>query len=202
MIPTEYRLEQVVARLISRLDGARRSYESEAELAEACRRIADGYVHDAVGEWNELGFADDPKRHAAFLRTEVLETFLPRYVRAAHAINNSERNGYGVGWLAAPLGRVFLVVSVALAMFLELRMFGTLAWPIMALELGLVFLPDITRTMSVRRYRNGLEEIVDDMARIQDQAHAYQPTTDTSEQSEEEARLDAARRAAQSRQGQ
>lgn len=177
MIPSEYRLETVVARLAERLDGARRSFDDEAALEAAFARITDEQLTAAIAEWRALGWNDDPEAHARFLRTEVTGTFLPRYQRAAMAMNRTEADGYGLGAAASPLGRVGLTAVALLVLWFALLRFAELpvVWPLILLDLALPFLPDVARTLAVRRYRGALEEAIDDMARIQEQALAYAP---------------------------
>lgn len=177
MIPSDYRLEQVGARLVERLDGARRSFVDPVQMQEGMARVAADHVDAAIAEWRELEWTEDPDAHAAFLRQEVLHTLLPRYVRAAWTMNEQEASGFGLGGLAAPLGRVALVASSLLVLWFVLLRFVAfpVVWPIILVDLGLVFLPDIAAWLAGRRYEQSLSDMVDDLGRIQEQVLAYAP---------------------------
>lgn len=179
MIPAEYRLERVVAALVERLDGARRSYPDEAELRAGAERVAAEHVDAAIAEWSATGFSDTPQAHAAFLRREVLETALPRFVREAARMNRSEASGHGLGPLATPVGRVGLVAfALAFLWFVLLRFaYMPAEWPLIALDLSLPFWPDIAAWLSRRRYQAALQGLVDDTRRIQEQALVYEAPT-------------------------
>lgn len=180
MIPTEYRLERVVAGLIERLDGMRRSYEDEAAARAAFARAADEHLDAALADWADLRFSPYADQHGAFLRREVHETFLPRFVKAAHAMTDAERRGFGMGALATPVGRVGLaVLSLLVLWFVLLRLERfPVVWPLTVLDLGLPFLPDVLRALHQRRYDVDLQGIIGDMARIQEHALAYTPPVD------------------------
>jgi len=175
MIPTEYRLEQVVARLIERLDGARRSYDNPDLMRAEFERIADEHVRGALGEFREVGMVDEPQHHEEFLANEVSETFLPRYLKLAEEMNFAERRGFGMGALAKPLGRIGLVVAtLMLVWFLELRFIRLpVIWPVMFVTLSLPFWPDIAGWLHRRRYLASLQSVLADMSWIQEQAGAY-----------------------------
>lgn len=176
MVPTEYRLEQVTARLVERLEGTRRSYAgSPSRARQAFHEVAEEVVEDAIGEFTTDGFVDRPERQAALLRREVLRTFLPRYTRLATAMTAREEGGFGLGFLYGPAGRLLLVGGVVVAGLLLLRMPG--AWgvklaPMVPLILG-IFVPDVLGMLSRRRYRADLLEVLRDMQTIQDRSGDY-----------------------------
>ena len=175
MVPEAYRLEQVVVRLVERLEGARRSVATDEERAQAeFGRIAADFVEAAVGEYGEVAL-EEPQHHAAFLRTEVMETFLPRYRRLALKMTEREEQGYGLGRLAEPLGRLLLGGAALVALYLEMRFLvaSRLAWPLIPVILAVPFAPDMLRVASRNQYRNELQALVDDMEKIQKQAEAY-----------------------------
>ncbi|MCB9662893.1 MAG: hypothetical protein H6732_02180 [Alphaproteobacteria bacterium] len=176
MIPTEYRLEQVSARLAERLDGARRSHPTASELEVVAAEVAKEHVEAAVDEWMALDLIPDRERHARFLEREVQRTFLPRFVREASAMTGQELSGFGLGWWGTPLGRMALAAAVVGAMWLTLRFSpGSVRFPLLLVELAVPALPLVPAWLARRRYRDALEELVDDMGRIQTQADAYVP---------------------------
>lgn len=178
MIPRDYRLDYVVARLIERLEGQRRTFSKNAAQArEAFERTAREQVDAAIGEMRGTGWTDDEDRHAEFLRREVLETFLPRYHAVATRMGDVEGRGYGLGPLSEPLGRLGLVGGALLFGWLVLLKLIALpiVWPLVLLTLAVPFSPDIASMLYRRRYRGELDAIVEDMTRIQDQQNAYLP---------------------------
>jgi hypothetical protein len=182
MVPSEYRLEQVAARLIERLEGTRRSYvEDPAGAAQAFAVIAGQVVEDAIGEMTHEQYADDPRRQADLLRAEVERTFLPRYTRLATTMTAREEAGYGAGLLYGPLGRLGMLAVGLLLAWLWLRVPG--AWgaaklaPLLMIP-ALMVVPDVMAALVRRTYRVDLEGLVQDLRRIQDRARDYEPTSD------------------------
>lgn len=189
MVPSDYRLDSVTARLIERLEGARPTHGVDPEAALAAfREAAEKHVEAAIAEYRESALVEDPGPHAEFLRREVLGTALPRYHRLAVEMTRRERGGFGFGPLSEPLGRLGLVVVSVLVLWLGLLRFAGIweVWPVMALALSLPLWPSITAGLYQRRYRLQLEAIVADMARIQDSERSFMSRPE----------LDAARQAA------
>lgn len=167
MVPTDYRLESVCARLVERLESTRRSHGSDHRRAqEAFARVAREQVEAAVREYREVGLPDHPEVQERLLRREVLEAFLPRYTRLAVQMNQREERGLGA--LAEPVGRVLLGV-VALVLLAFCWRFARLPafWPILLGILALPLLPDLVQAVQQSLYRRRLERLVDDMARLQ-----------------------------------
>lgn len=177
MLPTDYRLDHVVARLVERLEGQRRTFldrPPDASLA-AFDRTARAHVAAAIAEMRTTGWTDEPEAHAVFLEREIVDTFLPRYHAAATAMNAVERRGFGLGALAEPLGRLGLVAgSLVFAWFVLLKLVALpIVWPLFLLTAAAPFAPDLAAALHRRRYRAELEGIVADMTRIQDNERAY-----------------------------
>jgi hypothetical protein len=176
MIPTDYRLEQVATRLAERLEGTRRSFVGQPDVAaEEFRRIADEHADAAIAEFREVGMVDEPEPHAKFLRRELIETFLPRYRRLARDMTAAEEAGFGLGVVAKPLGRLGLgfVTLLLLALTIRLGLMNPVLWPLLLVVLALPFLPDIAGALHRRRYHRSLVSMLEDMAKVQDQASAY-----------------------------
>lgn len=177
MVPSDYRLDHVVARLIERLEGMRASFPDDSERAMvAFRRTAEEQVDAAIAEFMDI--AEDAEPHATFLRREVLETFLPRYHRLATEMTRREEGAFGFGPLADPVGRLALVGAALLILWLVLLRLLALpvVWPIVLLDLSMVFWPDLAAWLHRRRYLAQLERVVSDMVRIQEQTRAYLPS--------------------------
>ncbi len=178
MVPTDYRLDHVVARLIERLEAQRPTFADRPDEGRAAfERTARAHVEAAVAEMRATGWADAPDAHAAFLEREVMDTFLPRYHAVAMRMNEVEAGGYGFGRLAEPLGRLGLFAGVLLFGWVVLLKLITLPviWPLVVLTAAVPFAPDIARVLYRRRHLAELTEIVDDMTRIQEQHDAYLP---------------------------
>ena len=176
MVPSDYRLDHVVARLIERLEGQRPTYLGRPDEAPlAFEKAARAHVSAALAEFREVGLSDDPDTQARLLEEHVFETFLPRYAELARRRNADERGGYGLGRLAEPIGRLGLVVGTALFAWLVLLKLIALPliWPLVLVTLSVPFWPDLARVVYHRRYVAQLQEIVEDMGRIQEQHEAY-----------------------------
>lgn len=185
MIPTDYRLDQVAARLIERLEGARPTFVDDVDAArQAFQRIAEDHVDAAIAEYRELAVIEALEPQARLLRREILETFLPRYHRLALEQTRLEESGYGFGWLAEPPGRLgLLIVALLVLWFVLLRLiYLPVVWPLVLVDLSLIFWPDIAGMLYRTRYRRRLERVVADMGRIQEQARAYLPGPGTQEE--------------------
>ena len=167
-----FRLEQVARGLIERLDGARRSYATREEAERGLRGIAEEQIEGVLASWTDLPFAPEGPAQAAFVRRELLGTMLPRFVEAAVAMNEAERDGFGLKWWASPAGRVALFAIALLVLRFGLLRFEELpvVWPVTLLDLALPFLPDILATLQRRRYQASLEGLLVDLGRIQDAA--------------------------------
>lgn len=176
MVPSAYALQTVTARLIERLEGARRTFGDQADDArDAFEQTALKHIDAAVSEYEAVAM-EPPGAHATFLRQEILHTALPRYHRLAMRMNRSEAAGFGFGWLADPAGR-FVLLAVALAVSMVLmRIGGAFGWPLILATLTLPLWPSVAATLVQRRYVHDVQEIVADMERIQAAERAYLQT--------------------------
>ena len=178
MVPTDYRLDHVVARLIERLEGSRPTFTGQPDKAMAAfERTTREHVEAAIEEFVEVSMVDAPAPHAAFLRREVNETFLPRYHRLALQMGEKESGGYGFGAAYEPVGRMgMFAVSLFVLWFVLLKMiYLPVVWPLVLLDLSFATWPSIAAWLVQRRYRAQLMTIVSDMSRIQEQHSAYLP---------------------------
>ncbi|MBA2319542.1 MAG: hypothetical protein H0V89_00170 [Deltaproteobacteria bacterium] len=185
MIPTDYQLDAVAARLVERLEGSRRSWSDDV-LEREVRRVAEEHVTSVIADFRDV--LPGAEAHAAFLRREVASTVVPRYVELARRFNASERTNYGFRRLGEPIGR--LAVGVAGLVFLWLVVLRFLwnpeVWPLIPLVLSLPVWPDIAGILFRRRATGELQVLVDDLAKVQAQASAYAPAADGSLDSPEE----------------
>ncbi|MBT3220826.1 MAG: hypothetical protein HN348_17210 [Proteobacteria bacterium] len=163
----EYHLEQIVARLIERLEGARRSYVGNPDKAMVeFRRIAEEHLQVLADDFAEHS------DHIAFVRQEVLETFLPRYSRIAVEMTGREDHAFGFGVAAEPLGRAVAIIASLLALWVIVVRFLYVPamWPVALAVISFPFWPDIAAFMYRSQYGRKLELILDDLKRIQDQS--------------------------------
>ena len=176
MVPSDYRLDHIVARLIERLEGQRPTYVAQPGQADAAfEKAARAHLDAAVGEFREVGLSDDPDTQVRFLEEQVLETFLPRYTALAKRMNEDQQGGFGMGRLAEPAGRLGLVVATVLFSWLVLLklIYLPIVWPLVLVTFSVPFWPDVARMVYHRRHVAQLQEIVEDMGRIQEQQDAY-----------------------------
>lgn len=174
MVSRSYRLDTVAAHLTERLEGARRSYlDRPDDLAAAARRIVDEALEEVVSEMNEV--MADPA-HAERLRHEMIETFLPRWLQVAR-LQNTLESGRLATWLQPNLA--FRLGSFFLPLLFALGATRVLHSPVVALFFVVPFLlpllPELRTGLDARRYHGALQEIVNDLERIQLQLDAYQP---------------------------
>src|SRR5262245_5751537 len=109
MVPADYRLDTVTARLIERLEAARPTFGTDSQAAlSAFRSAAEAHVAAATAEFTELVPDEDPEEHAVFLRKEILETALPRFHRLATEYSAAAATNFGFGPLGDPAGRISL----------------------------------------------------------------------------------------------
>ena len=164
-------LDDMAARLVHRLEGARRSYLGNPERARAeFRRICSEYL-DARRDEGSVHAAGD-----AFARREILETFLPRYANLATRQNDLEDSGFGFGIAAEPLGRVLAFAGALLALFLMLRLAANpMSWPFLLVVGSFPFWPDMAAFMYRNQFQRRLEMVIEDMRRIDEHAQAPKP---------------------------
>jgi hypothetical protein len=174
-VPTDYRLDHVGARLIERLEGSRRAWEHRPDtVSEETQRITKEHVSRAIEEMEEVAMMSRPDLHAEFLRRELGQQLVPRYEQLATDMNRVEAGGFGMGPLAKPLGRLGLILGSLFGIYVLLRLiYLPVVWPLFLIDASVPFWPDITRWVHKRRYTAALNEIVDDLHRIQEQEGAY-----------------------------
>lgn len=178
MVPSDFRLPNVANGLITRLEGTRRSYADDPESAKAeFQRISEEHVAAAADELASLDL-DEHDGHRRFLEQEIRQTFLPRYTRLAERMNALESTNFGLGALGEPAGRVALVAVALVGLMFFLRLiYLPWAWPMFLVDVSVPFWPDILRVLYRRRYAAQLQELLDDLGAIQEQATTYAPSS-------------------------
>lgn len=166
MVPTSYRLDTLAVLLIARLEPTRRAHEDEDGALEAYR----GIVEDAArGVANECRDTYGDLDQAARVEREAVATFLPRYARLAAKQNAEEARGYGFAFGDGPLARVgatlFAFAGAALVSRVIHHWVDVLFF-VAACAVPLI--PEIRVAWSRRRYAAALQELADDLGRLQD----------------------------------
>lgn len=177
MVPSDYRLEEVCARLVQRLEASRASFADPEEARAAFHRLATQQVEAALAEYREVARDDRyVERQATLLRQEVLTTFLPRYTDLAVRRTAAERDPARLEAWRAPARRLLLVAGALFGWFFGIRFVGRpLAWLPLLLITSAPLWPDWADFVARRQHRAALQAVVDDMQRIQDQATSYLP---------------------------
>lgn len=166
MTAPSYRLETLALNLIERLEGARRTWSTDPDTARReLGRIAHEQLDRILAEHDEL--VDTPGWSAA-ARREMLETFLPRYLRLAVDHNLLEERGYDAWRRGDPIARIVAGgAAIGAAMAFVRVVHHPAALVGLAVAMAVPFIPEIRRLHFRRRYRAELQDVVDDMARIQ-----------------------------------
>lgn len=172
MAPTSYRLDTVAAHIVGRLEPTRRSYAGRHEEFEGVARgLVEEELAAVVAEYREL-FGDDAR--TAFLRRELLDTFLPRYLRLARFQTDAE-DAWGP-WAADPLMRVVASLAAFGLAWLSMRVFrGMYALGPWLVALLVPFGPELRALLLHRRHLRALQAVVDDMGHIEARREVYLP---------------------------
>lgn len=174
MTVASYRIDQVCADLIERLEGARPTFENDRAGAEAAfERIAREHVAAVLAEHDDLMGTPG---WGVLLRREILETFLPRYTRLALDHNQLEAAGYHAWRKGDPVARVLMTfVALGGASLVYRFTHHPLSLGLFVIAMMVPFIPEIRRGWYRKRYRDLLQEVIDDMSRIQDSLEKAPP---------------------------
>lgn len=167
MVPSTYRLDTLAVLLIARLEPARRAFEGdEAGAREAFRARVEDAARALAAECRDT-FGD--LAQAARIEREALATFLPRYARLAVQQNAEEAKGYGFAFGDGFFARAFAtVIAFASAALLSRVIHHWVDVVFFVVACFVPVLPEIRVAWSRRRYRALLQELADDMGRLQD----------------------------------
>lgn len=167
MAPSSYRLDTLAALLVARLEATRRAHlEDPAAATEAIARKTRELVAAQAAECRAT-MGDEAQ--ARRIEREGVETFLPRYTRVALRQNAVEAKGFGVIFPDHLLGRVGSTVLLFLVALFAMR-----AWPNpfellwFLLPVSAPFLPELRAWSARRRYQAELQELTDDLARLEE----------------------------------
>jgi len=172
MPPIPYRLDTVAASLVERLEGARRTWVGQPDAArEGMARIASETLDLVIAEHDRIM---PGTQWSEMLRRELLETFLPRYIRLAVAHNALEADGYGAWRQGDPLARVMATGGMLMAaVVIERLLHHPITIVLFIFSLFVPALPEIRAWYHRRQYTGVLQDAVDDMGRIQDELDRF-----------------------------
>lgn len=167
MPPKEYQLDTVAVGLIERLEGARRTWIDDPPAARAgLQRITEEGLAQILNEYVSVMGQD---AWAQSLRREVLETFLPRYLRLAVAQNEWESQQGGLARLRDPLARLLATAAslVSALVLIRVMRFHPISLLFFLMALVVPVIPEVRSWYSLRRYRAELQSMVNDLERMQ-----------------------------------
>jgi hypothetical protein len=176
MIPSDYRLDEVSARLVERMEAFRGSYQgNEVGLAAEAERVCKEHLRRLAAEQRELGLLDEPG-HLDFLRRSLFEVFLPRWLRLAEAVNRREANGFGLPALREPAVRLVVGAVVLVILVPLLRLALTPTGLVLIVALGSVPLwPELLAAITRRGHQRDLAEMLQDLRRLQEEERRLLP---------------------------
>lgn len=157
MAPASFRLDELAALLITRLEASRRAWIDDPERAAAeIKRITAEVAAGMAAECREM-LGDEVQ--AARIEHEAIQNFAPRYTRLALAQNVAEGKA---DW---PLLVRILTVAAAVIGAGALEELGLWIWlaPVLV-----TFFPEIQTAWSRRGYETRLQQIVTDLGAVQD----------------------------------
>lgn len=166
MPPSSYRLDAIAAAMVERLEASRVTHLDEPQRArEDLERIATELVDAQARECREL---TGDVIQAARIEREALHTFLPRYLRLALARNAAEASRNPM-WSDNLLVRGAMVLAAFVVASLVIRILPV-RWDLVfyGLPFLALLLPELRRWQLGRRYRQDLQQLVDDLGRVQD----------------------------------
>jgi hypothetical protein len=172
MTTASYRLDSICGNLIERLEGARRTWRADPEsAARGLRRVAVEQLDRVLADYEEMY---DGAAWPDTVRREVLETFLPRYTRLAIDHNHLEERGYDAWRNGDPIARLIGgLVALSAAGVLVRVVHHPASLVAFVVALAVPFVPEIRRFYFRRQYGQLLQEVVDDMSRIQAELDRY-----------------------------
>lgn len=164
MAPSSFRMESLAALLVARLEASRRAWIDDPKVAEAeIRRISAETAASMARECREV-LGDDAQ--ATRLEREAVDLFVPRYTRLAVAQNQLESG--------QDRGLLFRIVSVVVTVVLAIAMERLGLW-VWLLPLLTLFFPELQTAWSRRAYEGKLQQIVNDLAQVQDTTEHVSP---------------------------
>lgn len=172
----EYDFGHVVHAVIQECEHRRRALEPE-DTDEQLMSIARDKLQRIKAAYDEFGGS---ATYWSALQTEVLDTAMPQYSKAAIEMNRLERNGWDVFRHGDPAARgLFALIGLFIGSLIIATPFIPIVESLFAFGLtGAGFLyPDIARYVHERRHSHMLNRLVADSARYQQSARLHYMTT-------------------------
>lgn len=165
--PPSYRLDTLSVHLVSRLEATRRAHLDDPDAARlAFARVVDEAAAALARECREV-LGDEAQ--ARLLEREARETFLPRYARMALVQNGVEARGFGGLLGDGPMARVLATVLAVVVAVIAARYLPGAAKGLLFLFAALTpFAPEIRVAWTRRAWAGQLQELADDLGRLQD----------------------------------
>lgn len=174
MAPPSFRLDHLAVLFIERLEAARRAHLDDPEAAAAAIRATTAELVAAQAEECRSMLGD--AHQAALIEKEGLDSFLPRYTRLALAQNADEARGYGLVLRDGLLSRAVVTLTLFALATVLVRVFpGPVDLVFYLLPIAAPVLPELRAWAARRRYQAHLQELVDDLGRLQDAAERLAP---------------------------
>lgn len=179
-----FEYSSVAIGLIEHLEAVRRSYAEDTDgLADGLGKITIETVEAATAEHREVMGDTD---YGSKLRQSFTEVFLPRYIELATVQNQLERKGFNAWRSGDPFSRVIaLAVGLVMAMGFIRLVHNPLALAALPLAIVPFFAPEIRAWLYRRRYLKLLQQVVDDISRIETQQGRYLALDDTNNDDEQ-----------------
>lgn len=173
----EYDYAQVVYAVLQECEHRRRGFD-DADFDHAVRATAKEKLAQVKAAYDEFGGS---AAYWSTLQKEVEDVVLPQYIAAAEAINEAERNAFGV-WRGGDLGArlAFALVGLVIGGIIVALPFIPIFEDMFAFALaaGGFLYPDIKRFLAERSYSQVLNRLVADAARYQENARIHYMTRD------------------------
>lgn len=168
------RLDTFTVHLVTRLEATRRAHlDDEAAARAAFARVIEEAAHALAAECRDT-LGDEAQ--ARLIEREAHETLLPRYTRMALAQNRAESRPYGLLG-DGPVARVIATVAAVLvAAVISRFMPGFMKEGVFVLAALTPIVPEIQLWWVRRSWARQLQELADDMGRVQDAAEALPET--------------------------
>lgn len=169
--PPSYRLDTLSVHLVSRLEATRRAHLDAPDAARAAfARVVNAAANALARECREL-IGDEEQ--ARLLEREATETFLPRYTRMALAQNRVEARGFGGPLGEGPFARIGMTVIAVVIAAVSARFLPPIAVALLLLMAAITpIAPEIRVAWTRRVWSKKVQELSDDLGRLQDAAES------------------------------
>ncbi|MDP2309714.1 MAG: hypothetical protein Q8P18_27085 [Pseudomonadota bacterium] len=172
--PPSYRLDTLSVHLVSRLEATRRAHLDAPDAARAAfARVVQDTAAALARECREMVGDEEQAR---LLEREATETFLPRYTRMALAQNRIEARGFGGPFGDGPFARIVATVLAVAIAAVGARFLPPVAEGLLFLLAAITpIAPELRVAWTRRAWSRELQELADDLGRLQDAAESLPP---------------------------